>query len=91
MVGGFFLLRFVNPAIVTPHAYMLVDAQLSNNARRNLTLVCLLSPSPSLGRVPICSPLLLLACENHAKLGQQRAIWWRQIGLHGPAQRNARS
>jgi Ras GTPase-activating-like protein IQGAP2/3 len=39
MVGGFFLLRFVNPAIVTPHAYMLVDAQLSNNARRNLTLV----------------------------------------------------
>ena len=40
MIGGFFLLRFVNPAIVTPQAFMLVDTKLSPPTRRNLTLVC---------------------------------------------------
>ena len=39
MIGGFFLLRFINPAIVTPQAFMLVDSKLSAAARRNLTLV----------------------------------------------------
>ena len=39
VVGGFFVLRFVNPAVATPTAYMLVDAKLSNNVRRNLTLI----------------------------------------------------
>ena len=38
MIGGFFLLRFINPAIVTPQAFMLVDTKLSPNTRRNLTL-----------------------------------------------------
>lgn len=39
MIGGFFLLRFINPAIVTPQAFMLVDTKLSPKARRNLTLL----------------------------------------------------
>jgi len=39
VVGGFFILRFVNPAIATPNAYMLVEAKLSNAARRNVTLL----------------------------------------------------
>lgn len=39
LIGGFFLLRFINPAIVTPQAFMLVDTKLSANTRRNLTLV----------------------------------------------------
>lgn len=39
LIGGFFLLRFINPAIVTPQAFMLVDAKLSVNTRRNLTLL----------------------------------------------------
>ena len=39
MIGGFFLLRFVNPAIVTPQAFMLVESKLSPATRRNLTLV----------------------------------------------------
>lgn len=39
MIGGFFLLRFVNPAIVTPQAFMLVDTKLSAPTRRNLTLL----------------------------------------------------
>eukprot|EP00128_Syssomonas_multiformis_P000118 Colp12_sorted_trinity150504_noHs@36119 len=39
LIGGFFLLRFVNPAIVTPQAYMLIADKPSHNARRTLTLV----------------------------------------------------
>lgn len=39
LIGGFFFLRFVNPAIVTPQAYMLVDGIPSNNPRTTLTLV----------------------------------------------------
>eukprot|EP01101_Sappina_pedata_P000648 TRINITY_DN10846_c0_g1_i1.p1 TRINITY_DN10846_c0_g1~~TRINITY_DN10846_c0_g1_i1.p1 ORF type:complete len:756 (+),score=287.52 TRINITY_DN10846_c0_g1_i1:30-2297(+) len=39
LIGGFFLLRFVNPAIVTPQAFMLCDSKLSVNTRRNLTLL----------------------------------------------------
>jgi Ras GTPase-activating-like protein IQGAP2/3 len=33
------MLRFVNPAIVTPQAYMLVDGNPAKNPRRTLTLV----------------------------------------------------
>lgn len=39
LIGGFFLLRFVNPAIVTPTAYMLIKDKPSPVASRNLTLV----------------------------------------------------
>lgn len=39
LIGGFFFLRFVNPAIVTPQAYMLVESNPLPNPRRTLTLV----------------------------------------------------
>ncbi|KAI9094336.1 Rho GTPase activation protein [Phlyctochytrium arcticum] len=39
LIGGFFFLRFVNPAIVTPQAYMLVDSNPKKNPRRTSTLV----------------------------------------------------
>ncbi|TPX51708.1 hypothetical protein SeLEV6574_g00113 [Synchytrium endobioticum] len=39
LIGGFFMLRYVNPAIVTPQAYMLVESNPLKNPRRNLTLV----------------------------------------------------
>ncbi|KAF7720992.1 glyceraldehyde-3-phosphate dehydrogenase 1 [Apophysomyces ossiformis] len=39
LIGGFFFLRFVNPAIVTPQAYMLVDNLPGNNPRTTLTLI----------------------------------------------------
>ena len=39
LIGGFFFLRFVNPAIVTPQAYMLVDRIPGPNSRITLTLV----------------------------------------------------
>ena len=39
LIGGFFFLRFINPAIVTPQAYMLVDGAPAKHPRRTLTLV----------------------------------------------------
>lgn len=42
MIGGFFFLRFINPAIVTPRAYMLLETAPGNLPRRTLTLVNLL-------------------------------------------------
>lgn len=41
LIGGFFFLRFINPAIVTPQAYMLVDGVPAKYPRRTLTLVSL--------------------------------------------------
>lgn len=39
LIGGFFFLRFVNPAIVTPQAYMLVEGVPGTHSRTTLTLV----------------------------------------------------
>jgi Ras GTPase-activating-like protein IQGAP2/3 len=44
LIGGFFFLRFINPAVVTPQAYMLVDGVPAKHPRRTLTLVCRVSP-----------------------------------------------
>ncbi|KAI8967074.1 Rho GTPase activation protein [Mycotypha africana] len=39
LIGGFFFLRFVNPAIVTPQAYMLVESAPHSHSRTTLTLL----------------------------------------------------
>ncbi|KAJ3128766.1 glyceraldehyde-3-phosphate dehydrogenase 1 [Nowakowskiella sp. JEL0407] len=39
LIGGFFMLRFVNPAVVTPQSHMLVDSKPAKNPARTLTLV----------------------------------------------------
>lgn len=39
LIGGFFFLRYINPAIVTPQAYMLIETNPSVNPKRTLTLV----------------------------------------------------
>ncbi|CDH51129.1 ras gtpase-activating protein [Lichtheimia corymbifera JMRC:FSU:9682] len=39
MIGGFFFLRFINPAIVTPRAYMLLENAPNKHPRRTLTLI----------------------------------------------------
>ncbi|XP_046852817.1 GTPase-activating protein-like [Xenia sp. Carnegie-2017] len=39
LIGGFFLLRFINPAIVSPHVYMLMSKQPNSVTRRNLLLI----------------------------------------------------
>lgn len=47
LIGAFFFLRFVNPAIVTPQAYMLVESQPAANPKRTLTLVSRLKSTHS--------------------------------------------
>ncbi|KAI3658250.1 hypothetical protein MP638_006105 [Amoeboaphelidium occidentale] len=39
LIGGFFFLRFINPAIVTPQSYMIVEKSPGQNAKRTLTLI----------------------------------------------------
>ncbi|GAA95323.1 hypothetical protein E5Q_01980 [Mixia osmundae IAM 14324] len=41
LIGGFFFLRFINPAIVTPQAYMLIESlpASAKHPRRTLTLI----------------------------------------------------
>lgn len=39
LIGAFFFLRFINPAIVSPQTYMLIDKLPADNCRRTLTLV----------------------------------------------------
>ena len=39
LIGGFFFLRFINPAIVTPRSYMLIDGTPADHPRRTLTLI----------------------------------------------------
>lgn len=63
LIGGFFFLRFINPAIVTPQAYMLVDGVPAKHPRRTLTLVS----------VPlrfIDQKAKLVDCKDVAELGE---------------------
>ncbi|KAJ2162798.1 RasGAP protein [Coemansia sp. RSA 552] len=39
LIGGFFFLRYINPAIVTPQAHMLIEKAPTRHPRRALTLV----------------------------------------------------
>jgi hypothetical protein len=74
LIGGFFFLRFINPAIVTPQAYMLVEGVPAKHPRRTLTLVCFFEP-PFTDK-----PKAEADSQNVAKLGEQTII--RQGSLH---------
>lgn len=39
LIGGFFMLRLINPAIVSPHAHMLLTSQPRPTVRRNLIMI----------------------------------------------------
>ena len=39
LIGGFFFLRFLNPAIVTPRSYMLIEQTPAEHPKRTLTYV----------------------------------------------------
>lgn len=61
LIGGFFFLRFINPAIVTPKSYMLIDGQPEDCPRRTLTLVAKmlqnLANKPSYAKEPYMANL----------------------------------
>lgn len=61
LIGGFFFLRFINPAIVTPKSYMLIDGTPAERPRRTLTLVAKmlqnLANKPSYSKEPYMAKL----------------------------------
>ena len=80
LIGGFFFLRFINPAIVTPQAYMLVEGVPAKHPRRTLTLASLLAEY-MFHHIP---DLISVDCEDAPKPSEQAVIC--QGGLHEPAQ-----
>jgi Ras GTPase-activating-like protein IQGAP2/3 len=74
LIGGFFFLRFINPAIVTPKSYMLVDGTPSENPRRTLTLVAKmlqnLANKPSYAKEPYMASLQPFIHRNKEKVNK---------------------
>jgi Ras GTPase-activating-like protein IQGAP2/3 len=74
LIGGFFFLRFVNPAIVTPNAYMLVDSVPQKNPRRTLTLLAKilqnLANKPSYAKEPYMMSLSSFTEENKKRTNE---------------------
>ncbi|KAG8799326.1 glyceraldehyde-3-phosphate dehydrogenase 1 [Serendipita sp. 398] len=72
LIGGFFFLRFVNPAVVTPQAFMLVDGVPAKHPRRTLTLIAKmlqnLANKPSYAKEQYMSSLNPFVENNKARI-----------------------
>src|SRR5579859_4418752 len=71
-IGGFFFLRYINPAIVTPQAYMLIDKCPEEQPRRTLTLIAKmlqnLANKPSYAKEPYMVHLAPFIDTNKARM-----------------------
>ena len=74
LIGGFFFLRFINPAIVTPRSYMLIDGTPADHPRRTLTLVAKmlqnLANKPSYAKEPYMAKLQPFVHENKERVNK---------------------
>lgn len=74
LIGGFFFLRFINPAIVTPRSYMLIDETPSEKPRRTLTLIAKmlqnLANKPSYSKEPYMAKLQPFIHENKDRVNK---------------------
>ncbi|KAF2102011.1 Rho GTPase activation protein [Rhizodiscina lignyota] len=74
LIGGFFFLRFVNPAIVTPRSYMLIDNTPGENPRRTLTYVAKmlqnLANKPSYAKEPYMVKLQPFIHQNKERINK---------------------
>jgi Ras GTPase-activating-like protein IQGAP2/3 len=72
LIGGFFFLRFINPAIVTPRSYMLIDQTPSERPRRTLTLIAKmlqnLANKPSYAKEPYMAKLQPFITNNKERI-----------------------
>lgn len=61
LIGGFFFLRFINPAIVTPKSYMLIERVPEDRPKRTLTYIAKmlqnLANKPSYAKEPYMAKL----------------------------------
>lgn len=74
LIGGFFFLRFINPAIVTPRSYMLIDGTPADHPRRTLTLIAKmlqnLANKPSYAKEPYMAKLQPFIHQNKERVNQ---------------------
>lgn len=74
LIGAFFFLRFINPAIVTPAGYMLVEGAPGENPRRTLTLIAKLLQNlvnkPTHNKEPYITPLQPFIDDNTARINR---------------------
>ncbi|EEH37481.2 GTPase-activating protein [Paracoccidioides lutzii Pb01] len=74
LIGGFFFLRFINPAIVTPRSYMLIEATPSDKPRRTLTLIAKmlqnLANKPTYAKEPYMAKLQPFIHENKERVNK---------------------
>ncbi|KAG7009025.1 hypothetical protein G7Y79_00003g008930 [Physcia stellaris] len=74
LIGGFFFLRFINPAIVTPRSYMLIDGTPAEHPRRTLTLIAKmlqnLANKPSYAKEPYMAKLQPFIHQNKERVNR---------------------
>lgn len=74
LIGGFFFLRFINPAIVTPRSYMLIESTPTEKPRRTLTLIAKmlqnLANKPSYSKEPYMAKLQPFIHENKDRVNK---------------------
>ncbi|KAI2624512.1 GTPase [Xylaria nigripes] len=74
LIGGFFFLRFINPAIVTPKSYMLIDGMPAERPRRTLTLIAKmlqnLANKPSYAKEPYMAKLSPFIQQNKDRVNE---------------------
>ena len=74
LIGGFFFLRFINPSIVTPRSYMLIDGTPEELPRRTLTLVAKmlqnLANKPSYAKEPYMAKLQPFIHKNKERVNK---------------------
>ncbi len=74
LIGGFFFLRFINPAIVTPKSYMLIEGTPAERPRRALTLVAKmlqnLANKPSYAKEPYMAKLQPFVQANKDRINK---------------------
>ena len=69
LVGGFIMLRFINPALLTPDFYSIVPS-LSIGDRRNLTLLCKIIQNIS--NQTLCNEQSMLDCNPFIEKNMNR-------------------
>ncbi|SMQ51951.1 unnamed protein product [Zymoseptoria tritici ST99CH_1A5] len=74
LIGGFFFLRFINPAIVTPRSYMLIEQTPAENPKRTLTYVAKmlqnLANKPSYAKEPYMQRLAPFIEDNKERINR---------------------
>lgn len=74
LIGGFFFLRFINPAIVTPKSYMLIERVPEEKPKRTLTYIAKmlqnLANKPSYAKEPYMAKLQPFILRNKDRCNQ---------------------